>query len=405
MTPSPDATFATRFRAVPSAPPDPILGLVEAFEADPRENKMNLSSGVYKDASGITPVLPSVKEAERRLLETERTKSYLPIDGLAGYREQVRRLVFGDRSDPASVAIAQTPGGTGALRVAAEFVRDHGGTSTVHLPNPTWANHASIFAAAGLATEAYPYLTADRRGLDFERMLDHLRTAVRPGDAVLLHACCHNPAGIDPTADQWRQIAAVLAERQLLPLVDFAYQGFAEGLEEDAAGLRAILSSVGEAIVCNSFSKNFGLYSERVGAVSVVTGDADATAAVRSQLKRLIRSNYSNPPRHGGTIVATILGDDALRARWREELDEMRGRIRGLRVAFVGEMKRQAPGHDFSFLLEQHGMFSFSGLNPMQVDELKAKHGIYIVGSGRINVAGMTEPGMGYLCRSIADVL
>ena len=394
-----------RFSSVSTAPPDPILGLVEAYDADPRSDKMNLSSGVYKDASGRTPVLDCVKQAERQLVEHEATKGYLPIEGLKVYREHVRRLVFGESIDLDRVAVAQSPGGTGALRIAADFLHDQLGLLRVWMPNPTWANHQSIFASAGIATESYRYLADDKRTFDSAGMLEDLQTKAKPGDAVLLHACCHNPAGVDPDTQQWRQIASALAEHGLLPVVDFAYQGFGRGLTEDAAGLREILAASGEVIVCNSFSKNFGLYSERVGAIAVVAQHPQAATAVLSQLKRLVRSNYSNPPRHGAAIVATILEDAELTALWQQELNNMRDRIRQLRVAFVAAMKRTAPEHDFSFLLDQNGMFSFSGLNPMQVDQLKSQHGIYIVGSGRINVAGMSEERMDQLSRAVASVL
>jgi aspartate/tyrosine/aromatic aminotransferase len=262
-----------------------------------------------------------------------------------------------------------------------------------------------VFAAAGLPSEVYRYLGDDRVSLDLDGMLDALRSATRPGDAVLLHGCCHNPTGIDPSPEGWQRIAEVLAEKQLLPLIDFAYQGFGDGLEADALGLKTVLEHVDEAIVCNSFSKNFGLYSERVGSVAAVAADAPQAEAVRSQMKRLVRANYSNPPRHGGAVVATILGDPELKQLWRDELDAMRQRIDALRQQFVETMRSTGGGHDFSFLLKQKGMFSFSGLSPMQVDELKNKHSIYIVGSGRINVAGMVESKMDTLCNAVASVL
>ncbi len=392
-----------RLASVETAPPDAILGLNEAFLADPNPDKMNLSVGVYKDASGKTPVLRCVKEAERKLLDDESTKGYLGIDGLPAYCQHVRSMVFGDAIDASRIAVLQTPGGTGALRVAADFMASQLSPIRIWMSTPTWANHPAVFAAAGLPTENYRYLNADRTSLDFGSMLADLRDKTTAGDAVLLHACCHNPTGIDPTPQQWREIAAVLAEKQLLPLIDFAYQGFGRGLDEDAAGLRTILDAVDEAIVCSSFSKNFGLYSERVGAVSVIAADPEAAKASLSQLKSVVRTNYSNPPRHGGAIVATVLDDAALTAMWKEELTEMRERITRLRTQFVETMKTR--GHDFGFLLPQLGMFSFSGLTPMQVDELKAKHGIYIVGSGRINVAGISEDRMDQLCDAVATVL
>jgi len=253
--------------------------------------------------------------------------------------------------------------------------------------------------------ESYRYLAADRTSFDFEGMADDLQNNAKPGDAVLLHACCHNPTGVDPTPEQWADIAQILAAKRLLPVIDFAYQGFGKGLQEDASSIHAILKANAEAIICNSFSKNFGLYSERVGGLTLVAADASAATAAMSQLKKVVRCNYSNPPRHGAAIVSTILGDETLTEMWHDELAEMRTRIHQLRAQFVETMKTSGSGHDFSFLLPQNGMFSYSGLNQMQVDQLKNQHSIYIVGSGRINVAGMNEDRMGQLCSAVADVI
>ena len=405
MTDSNGSETSLRFSSISTAPPDPILGLTEAFLADDRTDKMNLSVGVYKDASGQTPVLESVKAAEQRLLEQEKTKGYLAIDGLPDYRNALRKMIFGDSIDSSRIASLQSPGGTGALRTAASFLASQMSPMRVWASTPTWANHHAVFDAEGLPVESYRYLGVDRTSLDFEGMLEDLTTKAQPGDAVLLHACCHNPTGIDPSNDQWQEIAKVLSERDLLPLIDFAYQGFGHGIQEDAESIRTILKHNREAIVCNSFSKNFGLYGERVGAVSILAGDASSANAVKSQLKRLVRCNYSNPPRHGGSIVATILGCDELTGLWQKELAEMRNRIKALREQFVSTMQRTGKGHDFGFLLDQCGMFSFSGLNKMQVDHLKSDHGIYIVGSGRINVAGMQESKMDFFCSAVAKVL
>lgn len=394
-----------RFSVIQTAPPDSILGLTEAFKADPNPNKINLSVGVYKDETGQTPILKSVKAAEQKILDHEATKGYLSIDGLPEYRDDVRKLVFADTIAADRVAVLQTPGGTGALRIAADFMRTQLPEARIWMPSPTWANHPAIFAAAGLPAETYRYLGDDRTSLDLEGMLTALKENAKPGDAILLHGCCHNPTGIDPTPDDWKQIAALIAEKNLLPLIDFAYQGFGEGIEQDAFGLRTILEQVDEAMVCTSFSKNFGLYSERVGAVSLVAANAEQCSAAHSQLKRVVRTNYSNPPRHGGSIVATILADADLTKLWKEELEAMRVRITRLREQFVETMKSTGQGYDFSFLLRQKGMFSFSGLSPMQVDELKSNHGIYIVGSGRINVAGMSETKMDSFCEAVASVM
>ncbi|MGB1926447.1 MAG: amino acid aminotransferase [Rubripirellula sp.] len=405
MTASNGSEPSLRFSSISTAPPDPILGLTEAFLADQRSDKMNLSVGVYKDASGQTPVLESVKAAEQRLLETETTKGYLPIDGLPDYQTALKRMVFGDVVPADRIATLQSPGGTGALRTAASFLASQMPPLRVWASTPTWANHHAVFDSEGLPVESYRYLAADRTSLDFDGMLDDLTKKAQPGDAVLLHACCHNPTGIDPSSDQWEAIAKTLSERGLLPLIDFAYQGFGHGIREDAKSIETILRHNTEAIVCNSFSKNFGLYGERVGAVSFVSADSSTANAIRSQLKKLVRCNYSNPPRHGGSIVATVLGCQELTEQWQRELAAMRDRIKALREQFVSTMQQTGKGHDFSFLLNQCGMFSFSGLNKMQVDQLKTDHGIYIVGSGRINVAGMQERKMDFFCSAVAQVL
>lgn len=395
------------FEVLSMAPPDSILGITEAFKKDPNPAKINLSVGVYQDALGQTPVLESVKEVERRLLASETNKGYLGIDGLPEYADAVRELLFG-ASHPIvtgrRAVTAQTPGGTAALRVAADFLASRFRGRRIWCSVPTWANHPSVFAAAGLEVGQYPYFDAGRNRLDIEGLLSAFQE-LPPGDTVLLHGGCHNPTGIDPTADQWREIAAVIRERSLLPLIDFAYQGFAAGIESDAAGLRTVVGAVPEALVCSSFSKNFGLYGERVGALTVVAATAQAADVALSHVKTCIRVNYSNPPKHGGLIVATILRDQALRARWEQEVAQMRSRINGMRTLFVDSMKARVPGRDFSFIARQRGMFSFSGLTPLEVDELRGRFGIYVVGNGRINVAGMTESNMNLLCDAIAAVL
>jgi aspartate/tyrosine/aromatic aminotransferase len=396
------------FDTLPLAPPDSILGLTEAFNTDPNPRKINLSVGVFKDERGSTPILACVKEAERRILAAEKNKGYLPIEGHREYDGYVQALLFGAGHEIVTsgrLVTAQTPGGTGSLRVAADLLKKHFPAAKLWHSKPTWANHGAIFSAAGMKVEGYPYLDASGKRLDFPAMIAGL-AQIPPGDVVLLHACCHNPTGIDPTLDQWRQIADVLHERKLLALVDFAYQGFGDGLEEDAAGLREIARPGKELLVCSSFSKNFGLYGERVGALTLVTASADAAQRALSQVRISIRTNYSNPPTHGAAIVAAVLGDLQLRKQWEEDVAAMRLRIHKMRGQFVATMKRLAPQHDFSFLASQKGMFSFSGLTNMQVDELRSKHGVYVVGNGgRINVAGMTEENMQPLCQAIAAVL
>ncbi|GMW03917.1 MAG: aromatic amino acid aminotransferase [Candidatus Hydrogenedentota bacterium] len=395
------------FNSLDMAPADPILGLTDAFKNDPNPKKINLSVGVYKDANGATPVLNTVKKAEAKLLEFEKTKAYVGIAGDDAFGKVVQEMIFGASHEVVTAkraATAHTPGGTGALRVAADFVRQKLGEVTVWLSDPTWPNHPNVFTAAGLPIKTYPYYDAAQQGLKLDALFDALK-AVPKGDVVLLHACCHNPTGIDPTSAQWKTIAAIAQEKGWLPLFDFAYQGFGDGLTEDAAGLREFLSPGQELLICSSFSKNFGLYNERVGSLTVVGDSQDAAQKAFSHIKSAIRANYSNPPAHGSYIVTTILGDPALRQEWEGELKHMRDRINGMRTVFVETLKKKGVKKDFSFLIPQRGMFSFSGLTKDQVETLKRDYAIYIVGSGRINVAGMTDANMDPLCEAIAKVL
>ena len=395
------------FETIKPAPPDAILGLTEAFQKDPNPRKINLGVGVYKDGRGQTPVLASVKEAEKRLLSSEATKSYLPIDGLAAYATACQEFAFGGDHPivrEARAATVQTPGGTGALRVAADFVRRISPQATVWLSDPTWPNHPNVFGSAALNVASYPYFDAAGNGVAFDSLMAALEN-IPAGDVLLLHGCCHNPTGADLSSEQWQAVAALCAGRGILPLLDFAYQGFGNGLEEDAVGVRIVAEQCREFLVAGSFSKNFGLYNERVGALTLVAADADAAAAAQSHLKICVRTNYSNPPAHGGQIVAAILGDPELRQTWEVELAEMRDRINAMRHLFVETLDEQGVARDFSFIAQQRGMFSFSGLTPAQVQALRERHSIYVVGSGRINVAGMTEANMGYLCAAVADVL
>jgi aspartate/tyrosine/aromatic aminotransferase len=395
------------FETLSLAPPDPILGLTDAFNRDPRPHKINLGVGVYQDASGRTPILECVKRAEERLLKSEASKEYLGIAGSIVFASEAAKLLFGAEHDvirSKRFATAQTPGGTGALRVAADFLKSALPDATVWLSDPTWPNHPSIFKAAGLKTAVYPYFDAATNALAADAMLEAL-THVPAGDVVLLHGCCHNPSGVDPTSQEWSRIADVLAPRGVLPLVDLAYQGFGDGLVEDAVGVTSLARSQADMMVCSSYSKNFGLYNERVGALTVVGRDEKSVQAAMSHIKQSIRANYSNPPSHGAAIVATILTDPRLRAEWEVELAAMRDRINGMRRLFVETLARQGAGRDFSFIKRQRGMFSFSGLNRTQVDRLRDEHAIYIVGSGRINVAGMTETNMDRLCAAIVGVL
>ena len=395
------------FEKITAAPADPILGLTDLFRADDRQNKINLGIGVYKDETGKTPVLASVKKAEQFLLENETTKTYLSIDGLPDFAHCTQQLLFG--ADSTLIAdkrarTAQTPGGTGALRIAADFVATQTSAKRVWVSNPSWPNHVGVFSSAGLQVAEYQYYDAANHALDFDGMLQSLSQA-QAGDIVLFHGCCHNPTGIDPTAAQWQQLADLSVAKGWLPLFDFAYQGFARGLEEDAEGLRIFAAQHAELLIASSYSKNFGLYNERVGAFTVVAADAATVDRAFSQVKSVIRTNYSNPPAHGASVVATILGNPALRALWEQELSDMRQRIHRMRQLFVTTLQEKGANQDFSFIISQNGMFSFSGLNKAQVLRLREEFGVYAVNSGRINVAGITLDNMAPLCEAIVAVL
>lgn len=380
------------FDRIEAAPADPILGISEAFKKDPRADKINLSVGVYKNEQGVTQILDCVKKAEKILLDEETTKSYLPIGGMPEYGRCARELIFGKESeyvDGGKAVSVHCPGGTGALRIGSDFLHQQNVATTVWISDPTWANHYQIAQAAGLKFERYPYYDRVNHCLAFDRMMDTLSQA-KEGDVVLLHGCCHNPTGIDPTAEQWEQIAVFLKEHKLLPFIDFAYQGIGHGLEEDAAGLRTIAKHCPEMLIASSFSKNFGLYNERVGVLTVVCKDIETASRVFSQLKISVRTAISNPPAHGEKIVTTILSTPQLRQKWEEELAGMRDRILEMRKLLVEKLSAAGAG-DYSFIAEQNGMFSFSGLDKDQVARLKEEFGIYIVGSGRICVAGINH--------------
>jgi len=393
------------FSAVKTAPPDPILGLAEQFTHDAHPGKINLTKGVYNDETGINPVLQSVKQAERRWQEEEKTKDYLAIAGDARFGELVRELMFGAGSplvqDGRAVTV-HTPGGTGALRVGADFLRGQFPQAGAWLSDPTWPSHTGIFTKAGFAVNTYPYLDPASHGLAFEAMLAALEK-VPDGDVVLLHACCHNPTGIDPTPEQWQRLAELFGRRPLVPFFDFAYQGFGDGLEEDAVGLRAFLDAGIPLVVSSSFSKNFGLYRERVGGLTVVTASPEEGASVFSQLKVTARILYSNPPAHGGKVVELVLTDPELRRLWLEELAAMRGRIKEMRELFVKEARAAGVKRNFDFLLAQKGMFSYSGIPRDQVLRMRERHGIYLLESGRINVAGLTRENIPHFCKAIAE--
>ncbi len=386
---------------VEAAPADAILGLTEAFKNDPRTEKVNLGVGVYKDAAGATPVLDSVKTAEEKLLQSESTKSYLPIAGEAAYGTAVQKMIFGDVCDRA--VTVHTPGGTGALRLAGELLKSFS-SQTIRVSSPTWANHKNIFSAAGLTLQDYAYYNTETKALDEEAFFAALET-VPSGDAVLLHACCHNPTGVDLSAAQWERVAALAKAGGWTALIDFAYQGFDQSIEADRKGVEAFLAAGVDFMVASSFSKNFGLYRERTGALTAVAADADAAATAMSHLKKNARVIYSNPPAHGGLIVTTILNDEKLSKIWKNELDAMRSRIAAMRSALAGGLTARGVEMDCSFMTQQNGMFSFSGLNKTQVQFLRDEKAIYIVGSGRINVAGLTPANMDGVCDAIAEAM
>jgi aspartate/tyrosine/aromatic aminotransferase len=398
---------ALPIRSLTPAPPDPILGLTETFRADTRTEKVNLAVGVYVDDTGVTPVIPSVLEAERRLLAKAGSKGYLPIDGRPGYKKAVRDLVFGSEHEiveSGRSATAQTPGGTGALRVAADFLIQTGASKTIWLSEPTWPNHPQLFTMAGFSLKTYPYLDESGRSVDVARMLSALGSAT-PGDVLLLHGSCHNPSGVDPDAHTWAAIADVIIERELMPVVDFAYQGFGFGLREDADWLAGLARPGLEFLICSSFSKNFALYNERVGALTIVAADEARAGSALSHLKIAIRSNYSNPPAHGGDIVETILTDAALRAQWEIDLAGMRNRILGNRAALVKALvSADVPGN-WEPIQHQRGMFALLGLSLDQVTRLRDEYAVYVVGKGRINVAGLTPANIDHVVAAVKSVI
>jgi aromatic-amino-acid transaminase len=395
------------FTDVTLAPADPILGLTEAFVADKNPNKVNLGVGVYQDEKGRVPVLSVVREAERRWYEKEDSKAYLPIDGLAAYRQQVQSLLFGRDSQlvkDGRIVTAQALGGTGALKLGADFLKRFLPQSELYISKPSWENHRALFEAAGFTVKEYAYYEPETHGLDFEGMRESLER-LPEGSIVVLHACCHNPTGVDLTAAQWQEVVEITKARSLVPFIDFAYQGFGDGIEEDAAAVRAFAASGMQFLIASSFSKSFSLYRERVGAVCFVTKDAEEAKRVTSQLKRVVRTNYSNPSSHGGQIVALVLGDPELHARWEVELAEMRTRIQSMRKLFVQKLQERGIQRDFSFIAQQKGMFSYSGIELDAVRRLRSDFGIYIVDSGRICVAAMNENNIGPVAEAIAKVL
>ena len=394
------------FSAVEMAPRDPILGLNEQFNADPNPAKVNLGVGVYFDDKGKLPLLECVKAAEKMMMEAPKARGYLPIDGIAAYDKAVQGLVFG--ADSAAVkagriATAQAVGGTGGLKVGADFLKRLNADATVLISDPSWENHRALFEGAGFPVEQYPYYDAAQRGIDFDGMLAALDKATA-GTIVVLHACCHNPTGYDITADQWTKVIAIVKSRGLVAFLDMAYQGFGEGIAEDGAVVGMFMTAGLDFLVATSFSKSFSLYGERVGALSVVCGSQDEATRVLSQLKRVIRTNYSNPPTHGAQVVALVLTTPALRAIWEGERAGMRVRNKEMRVALRVKLEAAGLKQDFSFITRQKGMFSYSGLNKPQMERLRNEFGIYGVDSGRICVAALNTQNIDATVAAIAKV-
>ena len=395
------------FSAVEMAPRDPILGLNETFNADPRTTKVNLGVGVYFDDSGKIPLLNAVKAAEQARLASMPSRGYQPIDGLAAYNKAVQVMLFGQDSPllaEGKVVTAQALGGTGALKVGADYLKRLLSDATVYISDPSWENHRAIFENAGFPVDTYPYYDAATRGVDFAAMKSRLAT-LPAGSIVVLHACCHNPTGADLSEAQWREVIEVVKARGLVPFIDMAYQGFADGIAEDALALNLFVASGLQFFVSTSYSKSFSLYGERVGALSVVTASKDESARVLSQIKRLIRSNYSNPPTHGGAVVAAVLASAELRQMWEAELVGMRDRIKSMRSGLVEQLKAKGVAQDFSFVVKQRGMFSYTGLSAEQVARLQNEFGVYAVNTGRICIAALNSKNIDYVAEAIAAVL
>jgi aromatic-amino-acid transaminase len=395
------------FTAVEMAPRDPILGLNEQFNADTNPQKVNLGVGVYYDDNGKLPLLECVKIAEKQMMEAPKARGYLPIDGIAAYDSAVQSLVFGAGSEPVKsgrVATIQALGGTGGLKVGADFLRKLNPNAKVLISDPSWENHRALFSQAGFTVEAYPYYNAAKRGIDFDGMLAAL-SAAPEGTVVVLHACCHNPTGYDITPAQWDQVIATVKARKLVPFLDMAYQGFGYGIAEDGAVIGKFVASGQDFFVSTSFSKSFSLYGERVGALSVLCENKEQASRVLSQLKIVIRTNYSNPPIHGGQVVATVLNTPDLRALWEKELAEMRGRIKQMRATLVEKLKAAGVKQDMSFITQQIGMFSYSGLTKDQMVRLRNEFGVYGTDTGRMCVAALNSKNIEHVCASIAKVI
>ena len=392
------------FESLQAAPADAILGLITEHKNDPRPEKIDLGVGVFRTAEGETPVLDVVKLAEQRLVDTQESKAYIGTAGDPNFNAAMQDLIFSNSADPDRIATIQAPGGSGSLRVAASLILRARPDAKVWVSDPTWANHIPLLGGAGVTLEAYPYYDTDKHVIRIDAMIDALGKA-DPGDVVLLHACCHNPSGMDPSEEEWEAIADVVVERELVPFIDMAYQGFAQSLSDDAFAVRHFAGRVPEMIVSGSCSKNFGLYRDRVGSLSLLAADKASRDIVYSQINSIVRTIYSVPPDHGAVVVSTILNDPDLRAAWRVELAEMRSRLREMRVLLNEALIEKAPGHDFSHLVRATGMFCFLGIPEDQVNRLKRDYGVYMVGSSRINTAGITAKNVNYLADAIAATL
>ncbi|MBF7729301.1 amino acid aminotransferase [Pseudomonas sp. N040] len=395
------------FSAVEMAPRDPILGLNEAFNADTRAHKVNLGVGVYYNEQGRIPLLHAVAVAEKARAEAQTPRSYLPIEGIASYDQAVQKLLFGADSAllaEGRVVTTQSLGGTGALKVGADFLKRLLPDAVVAISDPSWENHRALFESAGFPVQNYRYYDAPSHGINRAGLLEDLKS-LPAQSIVVLHACCHNPTGVDLDANDWQAVLDVIREREHVPFLDIAYQGFGDGIEEDAAAVRLFAESGLSFFVSSSFSKSFGLYGERVGALSIVTESREVATRVLSQVKRVIRTNYSNPPTHGASVVGAILASAELKAMWEQELGQMRERIRNMRLAFVARLAEKGATRDFSFVTRQRGMFSYSGLNAEQVERLKNEFGIYAVGTGRICVAALNENNLDAVTQAIVEVV
>ena len=395
------------FSTVEMAPRDPILGLTEAFNADTRTTKVNLGVGVYYDDAGKLPLLRAVRTAEEARMKNAPPRGYQPIEGSPAYNKAVQDLLFGAGAaltGDGRVVTAQALGGTGALKIGADYLKRLNPDAKVYISDPSWENHRALFESAGFVVENYPYYDAATRGVNFLGMKADLNK-MAPGSVVLLHACCHNPTGADLSDAQWAEVVAICQERGLVPFLDMAYQGFADGIDADAVAIRAFSGSGLQFFASSSFSKNFSLYGERVGALSIVTASKEESTRVMSQVKRVIRTNYSNPHTHGAALVAGVLASTELRAQWEAELAGMRDRIRAMRTGLVDAIKATGCAQDFSFVVQQRGMFSYTGLSAAQVERLKEEFGIYAVSTGRICLAALNSKNIDYVAKAVATVI